>query len=146
LIKAVLRAVHAYFLSKNLTPSRSPRGPNRTGTCPNGSADFSGRIRRDPFESRFCCGVASSWSLRFAEPIALADGAKRRPCAIAHLVKTITAAERGSPEVLIAAELLTNAAEHGDPVEFARIAILQALMLGQHVLDDIHRAAIAHHG
>jgi hypothetical protein len=54
--------------------------------------------------------------------------------------------ERGSPEVLIAAELLTNAAEHGDPVEFARIAILQALMLGQHVLGDIHRAAIAHHG
>jgi hypothetical protein len=66
--------------------------------------------------------------------------------AIAHLVKTITAPERGSPEVLIAAELLTNAAEHGGPVEFARIAILQALMSGQHVLGDIHRAAIAHHG
>jgi hypothetical protein len=35
---------------------------------------------------------------------------------------------------------------HGGPVEFARIVILQALMLGQHVLGDIHRPAIAHHG
>jgi hypothetical protein len=31
------------------------------------------------------------------------------------------------PVVLTAAELLTNAAEHGGPVEFARIATLQAL-------------------
>ena len=70
-----------------------------------------------------------SWSLRFAEPIVLADGAKLATLrqAIAHLVKTIPAAERGSPAVLAAAELLTNAAEHGGPVEFARIATLQAL-------------------
>jgi len=31
------------------------------------------------------------------------------------------------PAVLTAAEILTNAAEHGGPVEFARIADLQAL-------------------
>jgi len=31
------------------------------------------------------------------------------------------------PAVLTAAELLTNAAEHGGPIEFARIASLQAL-------------------
>ena len=70
-----------------------------------------------------------SWSLRFAEPIVLADGAKLATLrqAIAHLVKTIPAAERGSPAVLAAAELLTNAAEYGGPVEFARIATLQAL-------------------
>jgi hypothetical protein len=70
-----------------------------------------------------------SWSLRFAEPIVLADGGKLATLrqAIAHLVKTIPAAERGSPAVLAAAELLTNAAEHGGPVEFARIATLQAL-------------------
>jgi len=69
-----------------------------------------------------------SWSLRFAEPIVLADGAKLTTLrqAITHLVKTIPA-ERGSPSVLAAAELLTNAAEHGGPVEFARIATLQAL-------------------
>jgi hypothetical protein len=70
-----------------------------------------------------------SWSLRFAEPIVLADGGKLASLrqAIAHLVKTIPAAERRSPAVLTAAELLTNAAEHGGPVEFARIATLQAL-------------------
>jgi hypothetical protein len=70
-----------------------------------------------------------SWSLRFAEPIVLADGAKLATLrqAIAHLVKTVPATERGSPAVLTAAELLTNAAEHGGPIEFARIATLQAL-------------------
>jgi hypothetical protein len=70
-----------------------------------------------------------SWSLRFAEPIVLEDGAKLTSLrqAIAHLVKTVPADERGSPAVLTAAELLTNAAEHGGPVEFARIATLQAL-------------------
>ena len=70
-----------------------------------------------------------SWSLRFAEPIVLADGAKLATLrqAIAHLVKTVPAAERGSPAILTAAEFLTNAAEHGGPVEFARIATLQAL-------------------
>ena len=70
-----------------------------------------------------------SWSLRFAEPIMLADGAKLATLrqAIAHLVKTVPPTERGSPAVLTAAEMLTNAAEHGGPVEFARIGTLQAL-------------------
>jgi hypothetical protein len=70
-----------------------------------------------------------SWSQRFAEPIVLPDGAKLTTLrqAIAHLVKTVPADERGSPAVLTAAEILTNAAEHGHPVEFARIATLQAL-------------------
>jgi hypothetical protein len=70
-----------------------------------------------------------SWPLRFAEPIVLPDGVKLTTLrqAIAHLVKTIPAAERGSPTVLTAAEMLTTAAEHGGPIEFARIATLQAL-------------------
>jgi hypothetical protein len=70
-----------------------------------------------------------SWSLRFAEPIVLPDGAKLASLrqAIAHLVNTVPPAERSSPAVLMAAELLTNAAERGGPVEFARIATLQAL-------------------
>jgi hypothetical protein len=70
-----------------------------------------------------------SWSLRFAEPILLAHGVKLETLrqAIAHLVKTIPAAERISPSFLTAAECLTNAGEHGGPVEFARIATLQAL-------------------
>jgi hypothetical protein len=70
-----------------------------------------------------------SWSLRFAEPIVLADGCKLVSLrqAITHLVKTVPPAERRSPAVLTAAELLTNAAEHGGPVEVARIATLEAL-------------------
>ena len=47
--------------------------------------------------------------------------------AIAHLAKIVPASERTMPTVLMAAELLTNAAEHGGPIEFARIATLQAL-------------------
>jgi hypothetical protein len=70
-----------------------------------------------------------SWSLRFAEPIVLDDGAKLASLreSIAHLVRTIPAAERRLPAVLTAAEMLTAAAEHGGPDEFARIATLRAL-------------------
>ena len=70
-----------------------------------------------------------SWDSRFAEPIELPDGIKLASLreSIAHLVKTIPAAERGLPAVLSAAEMLTAAAEHGGPIEFARIATLQAL-------------------
>jgi hypothetical protein len=59
----------------------------------------------------------------------LPDGAKLASLreSISHLVKTIPAAERHMPAVLTAAEMLTAAAEHGGPVEFARIATLQAL-------------------
>jgi hypothetical protein len=65
-----------------------------------------------------------SWDQPFAEPIMLPDGAKLTSLrqAIARLVKTVPAAERGSPTVLTAAEMLTNAAEHDGPVEFAGIA------------------------
>jgi hypothetical protein len=70
-----------------------------------------------------------SWDQRFAEPIVLRDGAKLASLreAIAHLVKTIPSSDRGTPVVLTAAELLTNAAEHGGPIEFARIATLRAI-------------------
>jgi hypothetical protein len=48
-----------------------------------------------------------SWSLRFAEPIVLDDGVKRHCATLSRI--------------------LTLAAEQGGPVEFARIATLQAL-------------------
>jgi hypothetical protein len=69
------------------------------------------------------------WDLRFSEPIVLEDGSKLATLldAIAHLAKLIPKAERDMPEILTAAELLTNAAEHGGPIEFARIATLQAI-------------------
>jgi hypothetical protein len=70
-----------------------------------------------------------SWSLRFAEPIVLADGGKLTTLrdAVAHLGKAIPKSDHEMPAILTAAELLTSAAEHGGPVEFARIATLQAL-------------------
>ncbi len=77
-----------------------------------------------------------SWSKRFAEPIVLPDGAKLETLgdAIAHLSKIIPEAERDMPKVLTANRLLTNAAERGDPVDFARIALLQAI--NRHVARD----------
>ncbi len=59
----------------------------------------------------------------------LPDGAKIASLreAIAHLVKTVPKAERNAPAVLNAAEMITAAAEHGGPMEFARIATLQAI-------------------
>ncbi len=73
---------------------------------------------------------------RFAEPIVLADGVKLETLgdAIAHLAKIIPEAERDMPKVLTANRLLTNAAEQGDPVDFARIAFLQAI--NRHVARD----------
>jgi hypothetical protein len=70
-----------------------------------------------------------SWDSRFAEPIELPGGATLASLreAIVHLVKAIPTSERTMPEVLTAAEFLTNAAEHGGSIEFARIATLQAL-------------------
>jgi hypothetical protein len=70
-----------------------------------------------------------SWDSRFAEPIELPDGVKLASLreSIAYLVNTIPATERRLPAVLTAAEMLTEAAEHGGPIEFARIATLQAL-------------------
>jgi hypothetical protein len=70
-----------------------------------------------------------SWSKRFAEPIVLPDGTKLVTLgdAIAGLAKIIPEAERDMPEVQTASRLLTNAAERGDPVDFARVAVLQAI-------------------
>ena len=70
-----------------------------------------------------------SWSKRFAEPIVLRDGARMATLgdAIAYLANIIPEAKRDMPEVRTAFRLLTNAAEKGDPVDFARIALLQAI-------------------
>ena len=70
-----------------------------------------------------------SWDDRFAEPILLEDGTKLANLrqAIAHLAKFIPKAERDLPQVLTASNIMTKAAEQGGPVEFARIATLQAI-------------------
>jgi hypothetical protein len=70
-----------------------------------------------------------SWDQRFTQPIELPDGVKLASLrdAIVHLVKTTPASERGMPVILTAAELITSAAEHSGPIEFARIATLRAI-------------------
>jgi hypothetical protein len=70
-----------------------------------------------------------SWDSRFAEPIELPGGVRLASLrdAIVHLVNTVPSSERGTPVILTAAELITSAAERGGPIEFARIATLQAL-------------------
>ena len=70
-----------------------------------------------------------SWDSRFAEPIELPGGVRLASLreAIVHLVNTIPSSERGMPVVLTAAELITSAADHGGPIEFARIATLRAI-------------------
>lgn len=70
-----------------------------------------------------------SWSLRFSDPIILKDGAKLATLreAVAYLGKTVPRADRNMPAVLTAAQILTAAAEQGHPVEFARVATLQAI-------------------
>jgi hypothetical protein len=70
-----------------------------------------------------------SWSKRFDEPIVLPDGAKLATLrdAVAHLGKTIPKSDHDMPSVTTAAECLTLAAEHGEPIEFARIVTLKTL-------------------
>jgi hypothetical protein len=71
-----------------------------------------------------------SWSRRFEDPIPLPDGTQLKTLreAISYLVKAIPEAERDMPEVLTAAEMLTNAAERESAWVFlARIATLRAI-------------------
>ena len=70
-----------------------------------------------------------SWDSRCEEPIVLPYGIRLASlrAAIIHLVVTVPSAERSMPAVLTAAEMLTNAAEHGGSIELARIATLQAI-------------------
>jgi hypothetical protein len=70
-----------------------------------------------------------SWDSRFAQPIELPGGGKLASLreAIVHLVNTVPSSERSLPVVLTAAEMITSAAEHGGPIEFARIATLRAV-------------------
>jgi hypothetical protein len=70
-----------------------------------------------------------SWDSRFARPIALPGGIELGTLreALQHLVETVPKTERDMPAVLVAAHFLTEAAENGGPIEFARIGTLRAL-------------------
>jgi hypothetical protein len=86
-----------------------------------------------------------SWDSRFAEPIELPGGVRLASLreAIVHLVDNIPSSERGMPVILTAAELITSAAEHRGPVEFARIATLRAI--NRHVERAVDPSRKDHH-
>src|SRR5258705_9889964 len=94
-----------------LTPTSRPRFAPYTGAA---------------FYLRSC---VVSWSRRFEEPIELPDGRKLRTLAeaMAWLAKEIPKSEHKMEKVQTAAHLVTRAAEHGGPMIFAQMGMLQAI-------------------
>jgi hypothetical protein len=70
-----------------------------------------------------------SWSRRFGEPILLPDGRKLKTLAetMAWLAKEIPKSEHKMEKVQTAAHCVTQAAEHGGPMIFAQMGMLQAI-------------------
>src|SRR5882724_8293828 len=70
-----------------------------------------------------------SWSRRFEEPIELPDGRKLKTLAeaMAWLAKEIPKSEHKMEKVQTAAHMVTRAAEHGGPMIFAQMGMLQAI-------------------
>jgi hypothetical protein len=70
-----------------------------------------------------------SWRRRFDEPIKLPGGGRLFTLkdAIAWLAKEIPQSEHRMKEVQTAARCVTEAAENGGPMQFARIGMMQAI-------------------
>ncbi|MES2030816.1 MAG: hypothetical protein V4477_16675 [Pseudomonadota bacterium] len=69
-----------------------------------------------------------SWSARFPEPIALPDGANLATLQDAGTYITELPKEtQATPAWQNAAHVLIQAADHGGPVEFARLGMMRAL-------------------
>jgi hypothetical protein len=70
-----------------------------------------------------------SWSRRFEEPIELPDGRKLKTLAeaIAWLAKEGPKSEHKMEKAHTAAHMVMRAAEHGGPMIFARMGMLQAI-------------------
>jgi hypothetical protein len=73
--------------------------------------------------------MAANWNLRFDKPIRLPGGGKLFTLrhAIAWLAKEIPQSEHGMKQVQAAAHCVTEAAENGGPMVFARIGMKQAI-------------------
>jgi hypothetical protein len=84
-----------------------------------------------------------SWSRRFDEPIQLPDGRKLVTLkdAIAWLAKEVPKSEHGMKEVQAAAHCLTEAAENGGPMIFARMGMMQAINRHHQHLTELRRKA-----
>jgi hypothetical protein len=69
-----------------------------------------------------------SWSIRFPEPIALPDGGKLTTLQDAGAYITqLPKKTQALPTWQTAAHVLIQAADHGGPIEFARLGMQQAL-------------------
>jgi hypothetical protein len=73
--------------------------------------------------------MAANWNRRFDEPIVLPSGGKLFTLkhAIAWLAKEIPQSEHTMKEVQAAAHCVTEAAENGGSLRFARIGMMQAI-------------------
>ena len=73
--------------------------------------------------------VATGWKRRFDDPIPLPDGKKLVTLrdAIAWLAKEVPKSEHGLKQVQAAAHCVTEAAENGGPMMFARMGMMQAI-------------------
>jgi hypothetical protein len=69
------------------------------------------------------------WQRKFEEPIVLPDGRKLKTLAeaMAWLAKDVPKSEHKMDKVQAAAHLVTRAAEHGGPMIFAQMGMLQAV-------------------
>jgi hypothetical protein len=77
-----------------------------------------------------------SWARRFDEPIPLPGGGKLVTLkdAIAWLAKEVPKSEHGMKQVQAAAHCVTEAAENGGPMLFARMGMMQAI--NQHKVEE----------
>jgi hypothetical protein len=77
-----------------------------------------------------------SWRRRFDKPIVLPGGGRLFTLkqAIAWLAKEIPQSEHKMKEVQTAAHCLTEAAENGGPMQFARMGMMQAI--NRHKLEE----------
>jgi hypothetical protein len=85
------------------------------------------------------------WRRRFDKPIVLPGGGKLFTLqhAIAWLAKEIPQSEHRMKEVQTAAHCVTEAAENGGPVRFARIGMMQAI--NRHVVREFDPSLKDHH-
>jgi hypothetical protein len=89
--------------------------------------------------------ATKGWSRRFDEPIKLPDGRKLRTLkeAIAWLAKEIPQKEHTMPKVQAAARMVTEAAENGGPMIFARMGVMQAIY--RHRVQEFDTSRKPHH-
>jgi hypothetical protein len=73
--------------------------------------------------------MLTSWRRRFDEPIKVPGGGKLFTLqhAITWLAKEVPQSEHGMKEVQAAAHCVTEAAENGGPMMFARMGMMQAI-------------------